>query len=312
MPVVVTGADTPVGRALVPLLRQRGSEVRAVVQETGPADALRALGAKVAIDAVSDPDTLRAVLDEAHTVCHLVGNLFPPGQGSYEETILDATHSVLRAAIKAKATRFLLLSYPGASSVSENDFLRCLGLAEESVRESELQHAVIRSTHIYGPGSPWLELMTSAATRRPRVVVGDGSQRLAPVFTMDVARVLAAADDRAFPVSGSYGLEGPDVVTGDQLADLLGGRSGRKMHLRPDGNSTVRASLSIPFGAPLSRTILEVLARDSRADLADAAEEFGVPRTPLRAGLAASGRGVEQSPPEGGGPVRKHGPPDRP
>lgn len=283
MPVAVTGADTPVGTALVPLLRDRGSEVRAMVQEPGAVAHLRSLGAKVAVDVVTDPDTLRAVLDEAHTVCHLSGNLFLSSDESYEEAILESTRSVLRAAKKAKVKRFLLVSYPGASPRSANEFLRHKGLAEEAVRESGLEHAVLRCTHIYGPGSRWLEFVVAAAKRRPSVVVGTGSQRLAPVFCVDVARALAAADDRAMPIKGAYGLEGPEVITADQFTDLLAGRTRPKLYIGPEAPSPD------PLGLPLSRSILEVLAADSLADAAGAAEEFGLERTPLAAGLAASG-----------------------
>lgn len=283
MPVAVTGADTPVGTALVPLLRDRGSEVRAMVQEPGAVAHLRSLGAKVAVDAITDPDTLRAVLDEAHTVCHLSGDLFLSGDESYEEAILESTRSVLRAAKRAKVRRFLLVSYPGASARSANEFLRQKGLGEEAVRESGLEHMVLRCTHIYGPGSRWLAFMVAAANRRPVVVVGTGSQRLAPVFCGDVARALAAADDRAMPIKGAYGLEGPEVLTADEFIDLLAGRKTRKRHIGPE------APPPDQLGLALSGPALEVLAADSLADAGGAPEEFGLERTPLAAGLAASG-----------------------
>jgi NADH dehydrogenase len=272
MPVVVTGADTVVGRALIPLLRGRGSEVRATVRDTGAADELRALGAKVAAEAASDADTLRAVLDEAHTVCLLMGDLFLPTGESYEETIVESTRTVLRVGRKAKVTRVLLVSYPGASSTSKNDFLRSEGLAEDAVRDAGLEHAILRCTHIYGPGSSWLEFMVRASKHRPAAVLGSGTQRLAPVFSVDVARALAAADDRAVPVSGTYGLQGPDVLTAVEFADLLTG-----------------AVEGDPVAPEWSPTIGEVLAADCLADAPDADREFGLERTPLIAGLAASG-----------------------
>ena len=74
MPVVVTGADGPVGRALVPLLTPKG-EVRAVVGSRSAAEPLRAVGAKVAVTPLERADTLEFVLDGAHNVCHLVDAL---------------------------------------------------------------------------------------------------------------------------------------------------------------------------------------------------------------------------------------------
>jgi uncharacterized protein YbjT (DUF2867 family) len=271
MPVVVTGADSAVGRALIPLLRERGSEVRATVRGVDGADRLRGLGAKVAPEAASDADTLRAVLDDAHTVCVLTGDLFLPDGESYEETIVESTRTVLRVARKAKVTRVLLVSYPGASSASTNAFLRSAGLAEEAVRDSGLEHAILQCTHVYGPGSPWLEFMVRASRHRPPLVVGSGTQRLAPVFSADVARALAAADDRAVPVLGTYGLQGPDVLTAAEFANLLGPAEGD------------------PPALQWSQTIGEVLAADCLADAPGADKEFALERTSLLAGLAASG-----------------------
>ena len=288
MPVVVIGADTPVGRALVPLLRQRGSEVRATIREADKADPLRALGAKVAADPASDADMLRAILDEAHTVCLVSADLFPPGDESYDEAIVERTRSVLRVARKAGVTRVLLVSYPGVSSTSTNDFLRSMGLAEEDVRDSGLEHAILRCTHIYGPESAWLEFMAEASRHRPAVVVGPGTQRLAPVFSGDVARALAAADDRAVPVSGTYGIQGPDVITANELADLLGPSGGRKRHIRAEENLP-DSLVSGRLAGRWSRTIGEVLAADCLADAPDATDEFALRPTPLSAGLARAG-----------------------
>lgn len=288
MPVVVIGADTPVGRALVPLLRRRGSEVRATIREAEKADPLRALGAKVATDPASDADTLRAILDEAHTVCLLSADLFPPGEESYEETIVERTRSVLGVARKAGVTRVLLVSYPGVSSTSTNDFLRSMGLAEEGVRDAGLEHAILRCTHIYGPGSAWLEFMAEASRHRPALVVAPGTQRLAPVFSGDVATALAAADDRAAPVSGTYGIQGPDVVTANELADLLGAPGGRKRRIRPEERLPDSLGSGM-LAARWSTTIGDVLATDCLADAPDATHEFGLEPTRLPAGLAAAG-----------------------
>lgn len=283
MPVVVTPADTPVGRALVPLLRESGSEVRATVRDIDAADPLRALGAKVAVVEAPDDDTLRAIVDEAHTVCLLSNDLF---EEEYEESIVEWTHAVLRAARKAKVRRVLLVSYPGASLSSANDFLRSEGRAEDAVRDSSPEHAILRCTHIYGVGSRWMDFVVRASRQQPPVVVGLGRQRLAPVYAGDVARALAAADDRASPVSGTYGLQGPDVVTADELADLLGASGRPKDHVRAEAGS---AGVALGAGRlSWSPAIGEVLAADSLADRPAAEKEFGLSRMQLAAGLAAS------------------------
>jgi nucleoside-diphosphate-sugar epimerase len=54
MPVIVVGADTPLGTAIVAALLGRQGEVRAFVSDPGEALRLKALGVKVAVGDVSD------------------------------------------------------------------------------------------------------------------------------------------------------------------------------------------------------------------------------------------------------------------
>jgi uncharacterized protein YbjT (DUF2867 family) len=285
VPVVVTGASGFIARFLIPLLVERGSEVRAVIRRRAAAEPIRDLGAKVAITPLEAEDALEAVVRDAHTVIHLAGGLDLPNAEVYERVNHGLTRSLVETCQGAGVARFVLLSYPRASAEAANPYLRSKGRAEEAVRGSSLQHVVVRSTHVYGPGSPWLGEVAAAA-RRPvaAIVIGPGTQRLAPVHAEDAARALAAADDRETELTGTYALQGPDVVTADALADLLAGRSRRKLHLSPAAAQRVARLL----GRRPSPAMLEILAADSLADGPDAAEEFGLELTPLRRGLAAS------------------------
>ena len=281
MPVVVTGASGLIGRAAVQAFAKTSPEVRAYVRRPDVADSLRALGAKVAVGAIDDVDTLTVVMRGAHTVSHLVGGLDLPDEDSYVRDNVGSMQAVLQAAERAKVSRVLFVSYPGASPGASNAYLRAKGLAEREVVGSGLDHAIVRCTHVYGPGSDWLHRTRKLAKGIPATVLGSGAQVLAPVYVDDVAAILAAADDRGQTVSGTWGLEGPDRVSADELADLLAGRHRRKLHI--SGRSAQR--LARVTGKRVSATALEILEADSLADAPDAAAEFGVTRTPLREGL---------------------------
>jgi NADH dehydrogenase len=281
VPVVVTGASGGVGRVLIPMLAKRG-EVRAVVRRRRAADGLRASGAKVAVCDLGETSVLATVMDGAHTVIHLAGGLDLPDDAAYEAANFGTSRDVLDAAREVEVSRFLFLSYPGASPDSSNAYLRAKGLAEEAVRASGLDHLILRGTHVYGAGQRWLEEMRRYAARPvAAVVVGSGRQRIAPVHVGDVCAALLAADDRAEPVSGTLGLQGPDVVTADELVDLIAGRARRKVHLSPDAARRAARLL----GRRLHPALLEILATDSLADAPDAATELGIPLTTLQDGL---------------------------
>jgi uncharacterized protein YbjT (DUF2867 family) len=284
VPVVITGASGGVGRVLARLLGRQGAQVRAVVRDREAVQPLRASGAKVAVIPLSDTARLTTVMEGAHTVCHLAGGLDLPDEAAYLDANLETTTDAIFAAQEAGIQRFLFLSYPGASPEAPNAYLRAKGLAEDAIRSSGIGHVVIRATHVYGPGQRWLEQLRAAATRPVAFVVGGGNQKLAPVFVDDLARVLVAADDRRDPVSGTFGLQGPDVVTADELTDMLAGRRRRKIHL----GLGFAGSLTRLLGSGFSPALLEILAADSLSDAPDAAAEFGVRLRPLAEGLEIS------------------------
>jgi uncharacterized protein YbjT (DUF2867 family) len=300
MPVVVTGASGFVGRRAVAGFTRTSPEVRCYVRDPRSSDELRRLGSKVAVGPIADVDTLATVMHEAHTVCHLVGRLDLPDEAAYLRTNHESTRAVLEAASRAGVRRVLFLSYPGASPGASNAFLRAKGLAERDVATSGLEHVILRSTHVYGPGSPWLRATLGWSRRTPALVVGAGAQVLAPVHIDDVAAVLVAADDRDRLVSGTWGLEGPDRITADGMCDLLAGRRRRKLHVGP--GPAARLAMAGP-GRP-SGVALGVLAMDSLADAPDGAVEFGVVRrTSLRDGVRRALRDGPIPPGPGFGPA---------
>ena len=74
MPVVVTGADAPLGRAVALALAAAGVEVRATVRARQAVADLVARGVRTAVSDLDDPLRLGAVLEGAHTVIHLDGS----------------------------------------------------------------------------------------------------------------------------------------------------------------------------------------------------------------------------------------------
>jgi len=74
MPVVVTGADGPLGRAVLLALRADPDlDLRATVAGWAAARELAELGVPAAVSDLTDAERLGAVLTGAHTVIHLAG-----------------------------------------------------------------------------------------------------------------------------------------------------------------------------------------------------------------------------------------------
>jgi uncharacterized protein YbjT (DUF2867 family) len=75
VPVVVTGADTPLGAAVVDRLVGRGLDLRATVDTREQVAALVARGVRTAVSDLVDTERFGAVIEGAHTVVHLRGGV---------------------------------------------------------------------------------------------------------------------------------------------------------------------------------------------------------------------------------------------
>jgi NADH dehydrogenase len=284
MTVMVTGASGVIGRATVKALLAR-DEVRATVRRASDAVFLRELGAKVAVRSLEDPDDLAEILPRCHTLVHLVGGFRQPDPDELFRANHGSVLIAIEAAKRAKTRRFILLSVPGASLEAGHPFLRAKGMAEEAVLRSGLEHAIVRSTHVYGLGGLWFTAIVEGALTEPPFVVGRGDQELAPVFVEDVASVIAAIDDSADELADTWGLEGPDVVTADAVARLL--RGDDRIPVHADGQAAAEA-LTRLLDVPIDAVAASFLAMASRADAPDAATAFGVTRTLFLDGLRAT------------------------
>jgi uncharacterized protein YbjT (DUF2867 family) len=289
MTVAVVGASGAIGRAAVAELAGRDPEVRALVRRRDAADDLRRLGAKVAVGAVDDEGAIEAVAAGAFTVVHLVGGVNEPDPESYERSSLTSVRRMVPFAATLGVRRIVLLSHPSASPASKNAYLRAKGRAEELVRASGIEHAIIRCSPTYGLGGTWFTAVVEAAAQDPPEVVGSGRQVLAPVLADDGGRLLAAVDDRAEAVEGTWGFDGPDILTADEFALLVRG-SGRSP-IRHLHISEAASRLSALLGRNVSATACELFAMGGtavRGDVPDATATFGIVPTALVPGLRAT------------------------
>jgi uncharacterized protein YbjT (DUF2867 family) len=285
--ILVTGAGGLVGRAAVAaLLRQEVEHVRAVVRDPGQVAGLRRLGAKVALLEATDPDGLAAAMDGVFTACSLTGSLWSrPGEDPYRAVVEPAR--VFLAAAGAAGVRRVVVCSPaavGTPAAAGNPHLAAKAEVERMVAASGLEHAILRCTHVLGPGGRLLGLLSDG---EPVPVPGDGCQRVGPVFVGDVAAAIAAADD-AVELAATWALAGPDELAFDDLVDAVHGGPVAKRHLDGgDDEDRGRGGDGGPGGG-LTPVQVGVLAADSLPDPA-LARPPGLAPTPLAEALASAG-----------------------
>lgn len=256
-PVVITGASGHVGSAVRRRMGRLPNEVRAPQ---------------------ADEDWVEPLRDAA-AVVHLAGTLAPVAPNTHEAANLGTVLRTLRALESSSVRRVVFLSYATADPRSGNEYLRAKGRAEQLLAETGRDVVVLRSTFVLGPpADPGPSFAPFLAHDGGTVsVLGRGDQRIAPVLVDDAAEVVvrAALDPQA--PTGTFGLGGPDVLTLQEMVDLLNGGHPRARHL-PPSVARVLAHLVPALSPPL----VQVLLADSLPPGPSAAAAFGVPLTSPR------------------------------
>jgi uncharacterized protein YbjT (DUF2867 family) len=226
--LLLTGATGSIGSRLLPLLLESGEDVRCLVREPRRlgdrrVDVQIALGD---LGEMSDPYLLRQALRGVDTVVHLAATIRDQPRHRIEELNGLATVRLLRAAERSGVRRFAFFSALNASSAQRTRFFRAKWLAEEAVRSSPLESLVFAPSIVYDHSDPWITLLRRFSFLPVLPVSGDGQARFQPIWAADAARCVVAALAGGEPAP-RYELAGPDVLSYDDMSDLVSRAAGR-------------------------------------------------------------------------------------
>jgi uncharacterized protein YbjT (DUF2867 family) len=229
--ILVTGATGTVGTALVPLLLERGDDVRVLVRDPRGLGRAR-VEVRIALGDladVGDPRVRRQALRGVDTVIHLAATIRDQPRGPVEELNGLATARLLRAAEEVGLERFVFFSAIGASEFQRTRFFRAKALAERAVAESELATTVFAPSIVYDRDDPWVTIMRRLALLPVLPISGSGQAAYQPIWAEDVAQcVVAALGDTA---ATRYELAGPETLTYDDMARVIARAAGRQRPL---------------------------------------------------------------------------------
>ena len=251
-PVAVTGATGQVGTALRRRLDQLPNPVRALGRG----------------------DNLAVAFGDADAVVHLAGTLQPRKPNTYRAANLDTALATAAALAQSRAQRVVFLSFITARLDSSNAYLRYKAEAEEALRSTGTPAVIFRCDHIYGPrDEPGPTASAFVAKSGKVVLLGSGSQRLAPLYRDDVVEaILHAALDTETP-PGTFQLAGPDTMSAEEFARLLNSNPIRTRRI-PASIARLLAHV-VPNLTP---DLVDVMLADAvpTDDVAATARRFGV------------------------------------
>ncbi len=197
MRVAILGATGAVGRHVVPRLRERGHDVRAVVRSDAEAGALRRVGIDAVPGDIFDARTLRQAVEGCSAVLHLATAVPRPGQppnwGLNDRIRREGTANLVAACRSVGVQRCVQQSLAflvgGTSSLVDetapllppNEVTVSAIDMERLVAESGLDWVILRDGALYGPGTGreehWRALaplrQTSGSRRRLGLYLAD-------------------------------------------------------------------------------------------------------------------------------------------
>jgi uncharacterized protein YbjT (DUF2867 family) len=241
--LLLTGATGSVGSRLLPLLLERGEDVRCLVREprrlgTRRVDVQIALGD---LGEMSDPYLVRQALRGVDTVIHLAATIRDQPPRKIEELNGLATLRLLRAAERSGVERFVFFSALNASAAQRTRFFRAKWLAERAVISSPLQTTVFAPSIVYDHSDPWITLLRRFSFLPVLPVSGHGDARFEPIWAQDAARCVIGA--LAQGGRDRYELAGPEQLSYDEMSDLVSRIAGRPRSLVHLPLPLVRAGL---------------------------------------------------------------------
>jgi NADH dehydrogenase len=286
MTVLVTGGTGFVGSRIVHALRAHGNEVRALAREPERAGHLATLGAELVRGDITDPASLRAALDGCTQVVHLVA-ILTGAAADFERVMTQGTRSLVAAAHEAGVERFVLMSALGSDDRTKDlvPYFGAKWAMEREVEGSGLPYTTFRPSFVFGRGGALPTFVKQVRYAPVVTVIGNGQQRIQPIWVDDVAEYFARALEEPAAVNRLFELGGPDVVTWDELYLALAKtlrKHRRLLHVPfPVARAGARLTQWAP-GAPLTTDQIAMIeAGDNAVTNTDAVDTFNLPLVAL-------------------------------
>jgi uncharacterized protein YbjT (DUF2867 family) len=273
--ILVAGGTGFIGSAVVKSLVRRGQDVVVMTSDAERSRGrIEGMRARPVSGDLLDHSTLPGAVAGAEVLVQ--ATTFPTfpvekprRRYTFEEFDGRGTERLVSAAVAAGVRRYVYVSGVGSDPNGSKPWFRAKWRGEEAVRGSGLEHAVVRPSWVYGPGDISLNKFVTFHRWLPFVpVVGDGSQRLQPVFVDDVGEAVAAAAAPRGP-TGTFEVGGPEVLTMNEILQVMmsvRGKAKPLLHL-PVWLPKLGASfLQYLPGAPLSPGAIDFATGDAVAD----------------------------------------------
>ncbi len=265
--IAITGANGAVGKALIERLGGNPAigpvRLRALVRDLGRSTNLRDLPAELIQVDYDDAESLEPALEGADCVAHLAGSLVPRAGDSLLGANLLTTKNVAEASRAQGVKSFVYLSFPGADSGSNNEYLRTKGQAEDVIGENFASGAILRVPMILGADTPAMHQIKRLLSSSVVPLVAGGAVRIQPIYLGDVISAIEWAILHPEAPLARMNLVGPETLFYRELLIRAGRRIGKQPRVLTVPRGLGRAASSIISrlspSSPMSRTVFDII-----------------------------------------------------
>jgi uncharacterized protein YbjT (DUF2867 family) len=241
---------------------------------------------------VTNAGSLSGKMDGCATVIHLVAIIEETGDATFDEVIRQGTENVVAEAQRAGVEHLILMSALGVRSDPNYPYFYAKHQAEEAVKQSGIPYTIFRPSIIFGPNDGFINQLADLVRSAPVVpIAGNGRSLFQPVSVSEVARSFAWAVENQESLGQTYELGGPDILTYDEIIDLIQqqlGTSKKKAHLPAalvSGVVLLSSPLPKKLRPPVTKDQLKMLDIDNCTDNSATAKLAGQPQLRLKDGI---------------------------
>jgi len=282
--ILIVGATSKLGRALIPLLLAEGVPVRAMTRAPEKADDLKKPGVEVVTGDLRDPASLAKACEGAEKVLAAAHAFLGRGDNTPETVDNAGNRHLIDAAKTAGAKHFVFTSALGAGADHPVDFFRIKYQIEEYLRNSGLSYTILRPAPFM---EMWAELIGQpVVTQGKATIFGRGKTPVNFVSVEDVARFAKIALEDESARNQVISIGGPENLTVEQVVEIferISGRQAKKSHV-PLPLMRVMKVLTQPINPALSRQVAMGIfmdTADQAFDMSDTLKRYPVELTRL-------------------------------
>lgn len=279
--ILLIGGSGHVGSFVARLLAEQGLEFKALVREGSDVSGLQELGVRLVTGDIADQESLRRQIEQGGDTPTAV--IFLP--------IIYSCYPLLNALRGSSVKRAVFIGSTGIFSKVDNESKRLKVEAEQAIRESDLEYAILRPTLIYGSHRDRnLAVLIRLVKRYPVFPVpGEGSNLLQPVYVEDVANGVVSSLSSEKTIRRVYNVAGPDAVSLNDLLAMISSYLGVRrafVHLPLSLSALlVSAARAMNKKFRFDRDMILRLSEDKVFKIDDAREDFGYAPRSLSEGL---------------------------